>query len=159
MTTPKDDAHEQLRAWARGVYPSEAATELLTRAFNGRFAEPGWPWIHSTAHDHWIDFSTIPRQIAGLSGGEQRFLRIAASIGSADATVNLGECLTGLDRPRLQLVLAAIAHAAGSHESHEITRHPDGTLALTTPGSAHPWTAAASTASENSRSNAPRRSL
>ena len=159
MTTPKDEAHEQLRAWARGVYPSEAATELLIRAFNGRFAEPGWPWIHSTAQDHWIDFSTIPEQIAGLSGGEQRFLRIAASIGSTDATVNLGDCLTGLDRPRLQLVLAAIAHAAGSHEHHEITRHPDGTLALTTPGSAHPWTAAASTASETSSSNAPRRSL
>ena len=99
MTTPKDEAHDQLRAWARGVYPSEAATELLIRAFNGRFAEPGWPWIHSTAQDHWIDFSTIPRQIAGLSGGEQRLLRIAASIGSTDATVNLGDCLTGLTAP------------------------------------------------------------
>lgn len=159
MTTPKDDAHEKLRAWARGVYPLEAATELLIRAFNGRFAETGWPWIHTTAQDHWIDFSTIPEQIAGLSGGEQRFLRIAASIGSTDATINLGDCLTGLDRPRLQLVLAAIAHAAGSHEHHEITRHPNGTLALTTPGPAHPWTGAASTASETSSSNAPRRSL
>ena len=159
MTTPKDYAHEQLRAWARGVYPSEAATELLIRAFDGRFAEPGWPWIHPTAQDHWIDFSTIGEQIAGLSGGEQRFLRIAASIGSTDATVNLGDCLTGLDRPRLQLVLAAVAYAAGSHEDHEVTRRPNGTLALTSPGPAHPWTASASTASETSNSNAPRRSL
>ena len=158
MTTPKDEAHEQLRAWARGVYPSEAATELLIRAFNGRFAEPGWPWIHTTAKDHWIDFATIPEQIAGLSGGEQRLLRIAASIGSTDATVNLGDCLTGLDRPRLQLVLAAIAHAAGSHEHREVTRRPDGTLALTTPGSPHPWAAAAN-ANETMGSKVPRRSL
>ena len=100
MTTPKDEAHEQLRAWARGVYSTEAATELLIRAFNGQFAEPGWPWIHSTTREQWIDFSTIPGQIAGLSGGEQRFLRIAAAIGSTDATVNLSDCLTGTDRPR-----------------------------------------------------------
>jgi hypothetical protein len=159
MTTPKDEAHEQLRAWARGLYPLEAATELLIRAFNGRFTEPGWPWIHPTVHGQWIDFSTIREQIAGLSGGEQRLLRIAASIGSTDATVNLSDCLTGLDRPSLQLVLAAIAHAAGSHEDREVIRPPNGTLALTTPGPAHPWTGAASTASETSSSNAPRRSL
>ena len=57
------------------------------------------------------------------------------------------------------IVLAAIAHAAGSHEHREVTRHPDGTLAVTTPGPAHPWTAAASTASETSSSSAQRRPL
>ena len=158
MTTPRDQAHEQLRAWAGGHYPLEAATELLIRAFDGRFAEPGWPWIHPTVHGHWIDLSTIGEQIAGLSGGEQRLLRIAASIGSTDATVNLSDCLTGLDRPRLQVVLAAIAHAAGSHEHREVTRRSDGTLALTTPGSPHPWAADAN-ANETIGSNAPRRSL
>ena len=158
MTTPKHQAHEQLRAWASGLYPLEAATELLIRAFDGRFTEPGWPWIHPTVHGQWIDFSTIPQQAAGLSGGEQRLLRIAASIGSTDATANLGDCLTGLDRPQLHLVLAAVAHAAGSHEHHEITRHPNGTLALTTPGSPHPWAAAAN-ANETIGSKVPRRSL
>jgi|GEM_PF-5391216 len=74
-----------------------------------------------------------------LSGGEQRLLRIAASIGSDDATINLGDCLTGLDRPTLHLVLAAVAHAAGGHEHREVTRHPDGTITVSTPGSPHPW--------------------
>lgn len=38
---------EDLRRWAKGTYTTEAATELLLRAFNGRFAEPGNPWIHT----------------------------------------------------------------------------------------------------------------
>ena len=139
MTTAKDEAHEQLRAWASGSYPLEAATELLIRAFDGRFVEPGWPWIHPTTHGHWIDFTAIPEQISGLSGGEQRLLRIASSIGATDATVNLGDCLTGVDRPTLQLVLAAVAHAAGSHRHREVTTNRNGTITLTTPGSPHPW--------------------
>ncbi|HEY5117148.1 MAG TPA: hypothetical protein VIJ00_16625 [Nakamurella sp.] len=139
MTTPKDEAHEQLRAWASGQYPLEAATELLIRSFHGRFVEPGWPWMHPTVHGQWIDFAAIPEQIGGLSGGEQRLLRIASSIGSRDVTVNLGGCLTGLDRPTLHLVLAAVAHAAGSHRHREVTTNPNGTITLTTPGSPHPW--------------------
>jgi len=139
MTTAKDEAHEQLRAWASGSYPLEAATELLIRAFDGRFVEPGWPWMHPTVHGHWIDFAAIADQIGGLSGGEQRLLRIASSIGSPDATVNLGDCLSGVDRPTLQLVLAAVAHAAGSHRHREVTTNPDGTITLTVPGSPHPW--------------------
>ena len=139
MTTPTDAAHEQLRAWAGGSYPLEAATELLIRAFDGRFVQPGCPWMHPTVHGQWIDFATIPEQIGGLSGGEQRLLRIAASIGSDNAPVDLGDCLTGLDRPTLHLVLAGVAHAAGAHRHREVTRRPDGTLTLTPTGSPHPW--------------------
>jgi len=139
MTAPKDGAQEQLRAWARGSYPLEAAGELLIRAFDGRFVQPGWPWMHPTAGGQWIDFAAIPEQIGGLSGGEQRLVRIASSIGCPDATVNLGDCLSGVDRPTLHLVLAAVAHAAGSHRHREVTTNPDGTITLTTPGSPHPW--------------------
>jgi len=139
MTTPTVEAHEQLRAWARGRYPLEAATELLIRGFDGRFAEPGCPWMHPTVHGQWIDFATIPAQITGLSGGEQRLLRIAASMGADDAAVNLGDCLTGLDRPTLHLVLAAVAHAAGGHQHREVTTNPNGTITMTTTGSPHPW--------------------
>ena len=139
MTAPKDQAHEHLQAWARGSYPLEAATELLIRAFDGRFVQPGWPWMHPTAGGQWIDFAAIPEQAGGLSGGEQRLLRIASSIGSPDVTVNLGDCLTGVDRPTLQLVLAAVAHAAGSHRHREVTTHRNGTITLATPGSPHPW--------------------
>jgi len=39
---------DDLRAWARGMYTTEAATELLLRAFGGKFAAPGNPWIHTS---------------------------------------------------------------------------------------------------------------
>jgi len=133
MTAPRHEAHGHLRAWARGSYPLEAATELLIRAFDGRFVQPGWPWMHPTAGGQWIDFAAIPEQAGGLSGGEQRLLRIAASIGSPDVTVNLGDCLTGVDRPTLELVLAAVAHAAGSHRHCEVTTNPNGTITAPTP--------------------------
>ena len=40
--TAKDIA-AALRKWASGSYCIEAATELIIRASQGRFAEPGWP--------------------------------------------------------------------------------------------------------------------
>jgi hypothetical protein len=118
MTAPLIGTHEQLRAWAAGDFALEAATELLIQAFDGRFAESGRPWIHPTVHGHWIDFATIPEQIGALSGGEQRVLRIAATIGSAEPVINLRDCLLGLDRLRLDLVIAAVAHASGCDRIH-----------------------------------------
>jgi hypothetical protein len=50
-----------------------------------------------------------------LSGGETRLLRIAASLLDGPP-VDLNGSLAGLDRQHCQLVLAAIAHASGSHE-------------------------------------------
>ena len=97
MTNRRTEAHEQLRAWASGVYTVEAATELLIQAFDGRFTEPGWPWIHSTDDWTWIDFSAITEHIGRLSRGEQGLLRIAASIGDDGTTVNLGDSLSRLD--------------------------------------------------------------
>ena len=87
MTAPLSRAHPRLRDWAAGDLALEAATELMITASHGRFVQPEWPWMHPTAHGQWIDFSTIPVQIGALSGGEQRLLRIAASIGSPDTTV------------------------------------------------------------------------
>ena len=81
------------------------------------FASKERPWIKRTDRSHWIDYPTITEHLDGLSSGEQRLLRIAASIGSDEATpVNLGDVLSGLDRPTLRLVLAAVAHAGGSHQ-------------------------------------------
>jgi hypothetical protein len=82
------------------MYTTEAATELLIRARNGAFASIDRPWIKPTDHAHWIDFPAITEHLDGLSGGEQRLLRIADSIGSDEATpVKLGDVLSGLDRP------------------------------------------------------------
>lgn len=54
--------------------------------------------------------------IGAMSGGEQRYLMIAASLGAGGDRVNISleNEIAGLDRSRLQLVLAAIAHAGGA---------------------------------------------
>ena len=138
---------DDLRAWARGMYTTEAATELLLRAFGGKFAAPGNPWVHTSTEPEgpgqvsaWIDFASIPEEAGALSGGERRFLMLAASL-AEDVPVVLGDVVPGLDRENLDLVLAAIAHAGGSHQHADIRFHEDGTV---TRGkglldSLHPW--------------------
>lgn len=122
-----------LRAWAQGLYPLEAAVELVVRCFAGRFATPGNPWIQPCERPGWwwLDTAQITdATLAGLSGGEQRVLRIAASL-AAGAPVNLGDTLPGLDRDVMDLVLAAMAHANGSHDHpHLISDHERGTVHL-----------------------------
>lgn len=136
-------AHEdELRRWAKGSYPYEAATEMLLRAFGGRFAQPGQPWVKTEEGyaNVWIDFASIPDQVGGLSGGERRFLLLASSIAGESAVV-LGDAVSGLDRDNLALVLAALAHAGGSHEHSDVRSHPDGSMSLGRGylASLHPW--------------------
>ena len=110
-----------LRSWAKGLYPLEAAVEILVRAFDGRFATPGHPWIQPCAQPGWwwLDVSRlVDDEIGHLSGGEQRILRVVASLAGGEP-VSLADNLPGLDRELTDLVLAGIAHANGSHE------HPD----------------------------------
>lgn len=134
MTTP-----QKLREWAKGSLTSEAGTELLLRAFGGRFATSGSPWIVTEDPDHpWIDFEAIPDLIGGASGGERRFLLIAASIGGGTSVV-LSDVLPGLDRTVMDLVLAAAAHAAGTHQGTVMTEAPDGTVSFEHPDSLYPW--------------------
>ena len=139
MGTDTERHHAQLRAWAKGSYGLEAATELLIRGFGGRFADPGCPWVHPTASGHWIDFDAIPALMGALSGGEQRFLQIVASLSGSDTEVNLGYALAGLDRAHVHLVLAGVAHASGSHEQQVIAFRPDGTITVARPGTIYRW--------------------
>ena len=133
--------HDQLRAWAKGMYTTEAATELLIRAFRGRFVELGNPWIQSFdgGGGYYIDFAEIADNMGALSGGEQRLLRIAASIGSTEAMVNLSDDLSSLDRPTVKLILAAIAHAAGSHEFSDVIVDLNGRATIIRESSLFPW--------------------
>lgn len=55
-----------------------------------------------------------------LSSGEQRILDIAASLADDDYRVSLTDVLSGLDRETLELVVAAVAHAGGSHQQERI---------------------------------------
>jgi hypothetical protein len=110
---------EGLRAWAKGLYPTEAAAELLIRALNGRLLDG--PWIAPTdgRRMYWFDTELVAEG-GYLSGGEQRTLRIAASLADSRNPVSLSDVLPGLDRETVRLVLAAVAHANGSHEHADI---------------------------------------
>lgn len=114
----------ELRAWAAGSNPLAAATELLIRA---GFAQAHRPWIRNdeVSGRWWVDFESIREHIGGMSGGEQRLLRIAASIG-ADVPVELGSDIAGLDRAMLELVLTALSHANGAHVPGRTIAHVDG---------------------------------
>lgn len=119
---------EGLRHWAKGIYPLEAGIEVLTRAFSGRFTAAGYPWVQPTDDgSYFLDVDQLNADTTGaLSGGEQRVLRIVASL-LGGAPVNLYEDLPGLDREHVQLVLAAVAHASGSHQhSGDLVPDPEG---------------------------------
>jgi hypothetical protein len=155
VTNSQITVHDQLRAWARGLYTTEAATELIIRAFNGRFATTGQPWIRPTDHGHWTDFDAIPEHLGALSGGEQRLLRIAASIGSSDPLINLGDDITGLDRSTLHLVLAAIAHTGGSHEQSGLVFDGQGREAIVRESSLQPLEARSKRSARHEHESAP----
>lgn len=131
---------DKLRAWAKGGNTFEAGTELLIRASGGRFARPDQPWIHSDEEQgiSWIDFASIPFLVGGLSLEEQGLVIVAASI-AGDVPVVLGVVLPGLDRKMLQLVLAALSHAAGGHEYSDLVDNADGTLSFMPLPSLYPW--------------------
>jgi hypothetical protein len=140
---------DDLRAWAKGMYTIEAATELLLRGFGGKFAALGNPWVHASTEPEgpgqvsaWIDFAAITEESGVLSGGERRFLLLAASL-AEDIPVALGDVASGLDRENLDLVLAAIAHAGGSHQHSDIRFAEDGSMTLGRGylDSLHPWPA------------------
>lgn len=111
-----------LRAWAKGIYGTEAAVELLARAFDGRFAEPGWPWIRDNGRA-WLEAEEILNHAGALSGGERRLLEVVASLAGAHS-VDLADVLAGLDRSTTELVLAAMSHAAGTHEQVDFAGEP-----------------------------------
>lgn len=112
------DIHEALRRWAKGVYPLEAGVELLVRTSNSRFAHPAQPWVQPGDDPGWwwIDVDQMNEDnYSGLSGGETRMLRIAASL-LEGRPVDLSRNIPGLDREHFQFVLAAVARANGRHE-------------------------------------------
>jgi hypothetical protein len=120
---------EGLRAWARGLYALEAAAELLIR-YDHPFGAPllAGPWVEYDADldRYWFNTETVVEQGGCLSSGERRVLDVAASLADPDHEVSLVEVLSGLDREAVALVLAAVAHAAGTHEHSRLLPDPDG---------------------------------
>ncbi|NCT89524.1 hypothetical protein GXB85_00945 [Cellulomonas sp. APG4] len=127
----------RLRQWAAGLLPLEAAVELLLRAFGGRFADPALPWVRVDGDVTWLDPDALREHAAVLSGGERRLLFVVASL-LDERPLGVVDVVTGLDRENLHLVLAAFAHAGGSHTATVLER-VDGTVRFSTPGALVPW--------------------
>jgi hypothetical protein len=129
---PLDLENALLRA-AVGDYADEAAVLLLVNCGHwlprlqaadlitlvpdldgeGLWAQIDWPAL-------------APALAAGLLvgiEGEEWVLRAAVSIADGHP-VDLGDLAAGLDRRALTLVLAALAHAAGSHDHPAVTAGP-----------------------------------
>lgn len=124
MTTTSDDVAAQLRSWARGMYTTEAGVELLIRS--GR-VYAGAPWLHAEDTRVSVDVDELLVSAGVLSGGERRLVEIAASLLSKDHPVDLGNAIAGIDRHGVELVLAALAHANGSHEHSGFAYDDEGT--------------------------------
>jgi hypothetical protein len=120
-------AADGLRRWARGAYAEEAAVELLARAFGGRFASVGCRWVQACDRPgwFWLDGEALIDDTGSLSSGERRLLAVVGSLASGAPLADLAGLLAGMDRPNLQLVLAALAHAGGSHEHTDFTVQGD----------------------------------
>lgn len=117
---------DAVRAWARGSYPLEAGVELLIR--QGKAIYAGASWITRDGDRvSGIDADVLVYEAGAWSGGERRLVRIAASLLGGPAA-DLYEDIAGIDRRYLALVLAAIAHAGGSHEHSPspFLENPDG---------------------------------
>ena len=112
--------------WAKGLFSTEAAVELLIghgpwlyredfleiAVESGREIADGAvmtavDWEAAVAA---LDVGRLP-----CSGGEGRVLRIAASI-AAGVPVDLREAVTGLDENNAMLAAAAVLHAAGCRD-------------------------------------------
>lgn len=130
---------DQLRRWAKGSYPLEAATELLLRGFEGRLADTSRPWIVADQiGGYGVDFETLPEQITHLPDAEQRYLLVASSLGEGEP-VRLSEVLPGMDRRSIVLVLAAVAHAAGMHADTDFRTDQDGQMHVGADASLFQW--------------------
>jgi hypothetical protein len=101
--------------------PRLQSAGLVTIALDGSDTDGG-PW----AAVQWGDLDRALR--AGVvtgSSGQLRLLRAAASLADGQP-VDLADLTAGVDRDELTLLLAAVAHAAGSHEHADVVRDDAG---------------------------------
>ena len=120
-----------LRACARGIYPLEAGVDLLIshgswldrQDFQDQFIHTGisiTDGVTEMAEMDWqAAISTLDARHLPCSGGEERMLRLAASLADG-IPVSLREALTGIDHRNIELVITAVLHAWGQRPSPEI---------------------------------------
>lgn len=125
--------HAAIRAWARGLYPLEAGAELLCRTgWAARLDSAGYVQLSEDGDLAWPQVGKFLLNAGYLSGGEGRQVRLIASFlgqgqgygvddededGATRNRVVLEDDLPGVDRDFVRLVMSAVGHAAGLHDS------------------------------------------
>jgi hypothetical protein len=124
MTEPGEDMTtsslaDALKACATGIYSHEAGAGLLIANrtflarsdFTGRFISRSPDGTMAAVN--WADAITaLDAGEISCSGGEQRMLRLAASIADG-IPVSLSDAITGLDDRNVEQLITAIRHTAG----------------------------------------------
>ena len=120
-----------LRACAAGIYPLEAGAGLLIghsswlerEDFHGQFIHIGISITDGVTEMAEIDWqaaiSALDAWKLPCSGGEERMLRLAASI-AGGIPVSLRDTLPGIDHRNIELVITAVLHAWGQRPAPEI---------------------------------------
>ena len=108
-----------LRAGAEGLYALEASTGLIIAHGTWLTRDDFTCFIHhgtATAAIDW-EAAAATLEAGGLpsSGGERRMLRLAASL-AGQATVILGDAITGIDGRNTGLLVKAVLHASGQRQ-------------------------------------------
>ena len=123
--------HAALRACARGICPLEAGVDLLIghasflhrEDFRDRFVHLGASITDGVTMMAEIDWpaaiSALDARHLPCSGGEDRMLRLAASL-AAGTPVSLRDTLTGIDHRNIELVITAVLHAWGQRPEPQI---------------------------------------
>lgn len=106
-----------LREWPAVTYGPDAAftaaaVELVITAFDGRLADPGWPWVRESdmLGVFWLDPDSMP-DFDG-AGGELRLLPVIEALLGGRRVPDLVQLLSGLDRSTVGLVVAAFVAAS-----------------------------------------------
>lgn len=106
-----------LREWPAVTYGPDAAftaaaVELVIAAFDGRLADPGWPWVRESdmLGVFWLD--PDPMADFDSEGGELRLLSVVEALLGGRRVPDLVQVLAGLDRSTVELVVAAFAAAS-----------------------------------------------
>lgn len=132
---------DALRTGAKGIYPTEAAVELLIRW--GRAPLNRARWVQRDEHNEgraYLDVDTMLEDTGAYSSSERRVVAIIASLYSAEHPVALEDVVSGIDRPNMALVLAALAHANGSHQHSDFRHNADGApVGIVRLDSLYPW--------------------
>jgi hypothetical protein len=113
-----------LRACAAGLYPLEAGVDLLIshgswlhrEDFQDQFIHTGISITDGATAMAQIDWQAAVNALDArelpCSGGEERMLRLAASL-AVGIPVSLRDTLTGIDHRNIKLVITAVLHAWG----------------------------------------------